>query len=149
MTIATVSFEAKDTKGQNKGDYETFVDLSASGQSTLYLKAGSWAVKGIKLYQGSETNGQFTPATQKNTDMGSLNSGVLSNYQAVFGTDGGNNLPTGFSFTPANGNTPAYLTDPGSSPGDSAAPYEYLIWLQSTDGNATNDYADPGIRNRG
>lgn len=150
MTTTVVSFDAKDDKGNNPGDYEMFVDVH-SGDSVQIRPPAGYTVNGIKMYRGTDSGGvgqggPFTPNPQKGADKTTLKSGNPNNdpYREVFVT---NASLDGFTYTPADGDTPATLTD-ASAPGANLGGFEFLIWLvRSADGS--NDFADPGIRNRG
>ena len=148
---AIVSFEAKNDVGANKGDFEMFVDLQESDTILMYPPVG-YTMNGIKLYSVSdpEHGHRDTPNQDKANDIASLRS--KGDYSDVFPS---NDQWSEFSFTMslATGHTSMTLTN-GNPPGN-AASYEFLIWLQkevtNPDGTTTtvNDYADPGIRNRG
>jgi len=135
MSHVLLSFDARDNKGNNLGDYEMFVDLTSTVQnpSTIELAAPQgYSIQGLKLYQATETGsgGTVTPNPAKANDIARLRSGT---WTAVF--DG--QLPAGFSYDTST-NT---LTDNGQT----AGVFEYLIWIQSSSGS--NDFVDPGIRN--
>jgi len=143
MSTVTVSFVPKDDKGSNPGDYEMFVDVSGASEIDL-LPPAYYKVKGVKLYQGTFVDGtHFTPNGAKQDDIKLLKQGHYNDEKGVFKDVV---LPTGFTFHEASSDdsTPARITDTAN---EGSGSYEYLVWLQKSDG--TNDYADPGVRNRG
>lgn len=151
MSTITMSFDAKNDKGNNRGDYEMFVDVH-SGDVIQLLPPTGYAVKGAKMYQGTEsggvgTGGPFGSNPQKQTDKNTLGRGnaTTATYTDVFVTNGSMDE---FVYADAAGSTPATLTN-SSAPDTNLGGFEFLIWLVSTTDSNDNDYADPGIRNRG
>jgi len=150
MTTTVLSFDAKNDKGSNPGDYEMFVDVHAGDTIQIRPPAGH-IVNGVKMYRGTDSGGVgqgglFTPNPQKAADKRTLKTGNPNSdpYTEVFVT---NASLDGFTYTPANGDTLATVTD-GNAAGTNLGGFEFLIWLVKSSDNS-NDFADPGIRNRG
>jgi len=137
MSFVKLHFYPKNTTGNNKGDYEMFIDFdSSSAPSTMIFDPpAGWSTEAIKLYQATKNPaGKVIPDPQKNSDKGSLNSGNNTNYQTVFNTAV---LPAGFFFDPG--------TSTLISTGQTDGLFDFLIWIK--DGSGDNDYLDPGLKN--
>ena len=147
-----LTFDSK-ALGSGKGNYETFVEMDSGDSITVYPPNG-WSIMGAKLYTGAETGGNsndggsFTPDPQKATDVASLR-GNSGSYTTIFQNNPGFSASS-FSINVTNAGTAdnsATITDNLAT--GSLAAYEYLIWIQKAAGaTTTNDFIDPGIRNR-
>lgn len=132
MADTTLSFAAKNSTGNNLGDYEQFLDLAQGTNTITLLPPTGWSVKGIKIYTLTvNPAGKLMPCAQKNQDIATCRQG---NFNDVFDSPGN---PPQFQLS---GNV---LTDRNNV--TTATLYAYLIWIQ--DGSGSNDYIDPGMRN--
>ena len=55
-----LSFEPKNDKGSNKGDYELFLDLQ-SGDTVVLTPPVNWMFAGVKVYAATESGGAGNP----------------------------------------------------------------------------------------
>lgn len=135
-----LSFEPRDDKGRNKGDYELFLDLQ-SGDTVVFTPPVNWMFAGVKIYSAAETGGAGkpvqTPQAKKN-DIAALRQG---DFNTVF-ADWNSKLPAGFEAVDLNPSRGS-LKYTGTTTGF----YEYLVWITSDDNG--DDFIDPGLRNRG
>jgi len=150
MTAISLSFDARDDKGQNKGDFEMFVDLPAGTASPItLLPPAGYKIMGLNLYQAQEVeignSGKYKIQNpEKDADVQQLKSGNAN--QATYMTVFARGIPSdyGFEFLLGDGLSGSTLEDTVSVPGV----YEYLIWIRDTSDATDNDFMDPGIRNR-
>ena len=136
-----LSFEPKNDKGSNKGDYELFLDLQ-SGDTVVFTPPVNWMFAGVKIYAATESGGAGKPVQTpqaKTNDIASLRQG---NFSQVFDNWSGN-LPAGFEAVDLLNASQGSLKYTGTTTGF----YEYLIWITSDDQG--DDFVDPGLRNRG
>ena len=136
-----LSFEPRDDKGSNKGDYELFLDLQ-SGDTVVLTPPLNWMFAGVKVYAATETEGAGKPVQTpqaKKDDIASLRQG---NFSTVF-ANWDSNLPEGFEAVDLRNGYQGSLRYTGSATGF----YEYLVWIINDD--IGNDFIDPGLRNRG
>jgi hypothetical protein len=146
MANVTLSFEAKNDKGQNPGDFEMFVDLSSPQATTIslippegYKIMGANIYVAVKTQIGKSGKYQITPSANKKKDLTLLKGKPSAGeYTTVFARAN----EGGFSLDLGNGTTSVTLSNPGH-----AGYYQYLIWVQVIS-DSSNDYMDPGIRNR-
>ena len=142
---AIVSFEAKNSAGSNPGDFEMFVDLCQSDTILMYPPVG-YKLNGIKLYSVSNAEHRDNPSPQKAADITSLKGNASTEeYSAIFPS---NTNWSEFNFTMSLAADGSSMTLTNGNPPGHAASYEFLVWLVKT-ADSSNDYADPGIRNRG
>lgn len=136
-----LSFEPKNDKGNNKGDYELFLDLQ-SGDTVVFTPPINWMFAGVKVYAATESGGAGKPVQTpqaKTNDIASLRQG---NFSQVF-DNWADNLPEGFAAVDLQSAFQGSLKYTGTTTGF----YEYLIWITSDDQG--DDFVDPGLRNRG
>jgi hypothetical protein len=136
-----LSFEPRDDKGSNKGDYELFLDLQ-SGDTVVFTPPLNWMFGGVKVYAATETGGAGKPVQTpqaKKDDIALLKQG---NFSTVF-ANWGSNLPEGFEAVDLRNGYQGSLKYTGTTTGF----YEYLVWIINDD--IGNDFIDPGLRNRG
>ena len=138
MSNVKLVFLPEDTGGPGK--FEMFVDLDSSGGASIVMiePPPGWTTRGIKMYptEFNPGNGKVMQNSTKQSDKGQLSGGNLGKYQTVFN---GAALPPGFFF--ASGDTGTLVTTK-----QTLGEFEFLVWIQ--DGGGSNDYLDPGLKNR-
>ena len=134
-------FDPRDDKGNNKGDYQLFLDLK-SGDTVVLTPPFGWMYAGLKIYTATQTGGVSgpiqTPQAKKN-DIASLKQG---NFTTVF-ADWDQHLPEGFEVVDELNPYQGSIKYTGTTTGF----FEYLFWISSDEEG--NDFVDPGLRNRG
>jgi len=150
--MVELSFVAKNGQGNNRGAYDSMVDIGLSGTHVTLIAPTGWTIVGINVY----LNGTGEPPNAaKQADMQTLRQGNASTatYTDVFATRSPvmpgstrSTGPEGFSYGGLTFDDATILVDNATG-----GAYEFLVWIQQPDENddqtMINDYCDPGFKN--